>query len=123
MTYPDLHALGWNAEFLRQRVEANYLAGAVLMPERVTVERLLEAKRQRQLSMEDLRDAFGVSYEMAAHRFTNLATEHLELPVHFMKVHESGTLVKAYKKLRPQGKKHVEAAMPRIGAMLAANGC
>ncbi|MCB1274385.1 MAG: helix-turn-helix domain-containing protein [Leucobacter sp.] len=84
------------AEFLRQRVEANYLAGAVLMPERVTVERLLEAKRQRQLSMEDLRDAFGVSYEMAAHRFTNLATEHLELPVHFMKVHESGTLVKAY---------------------------
>lgn len=34
-----------------------------------------------------------------------------------------GTLVKAYKKLRPQGKKHVVAAMPRIGAMLAANGC
>ena len=46
--------------------------------------------------MEDLRDAFGVSYEMAAHRFTNLATEHLDLDVHFMKVHESGTLIKAY---------------------------
>ncbi len=33
------------------------------------------------------------------------------------------TLVKAYKRLRPQGKKHVLAAMPRVGAMLAANGC
>ena len=46
--------------------------------------------------MEDLRDAFSVSYEMAAHRFTNLATERLDLEVHFTKVHESGTLVKAY---------------------------
>ncbi|NLA66379.1 MAG: helix-turn-helix domain-containing protein, partial [Leucobacter sp.] len=83
-------------EFLRQRVEANYLAGAVLLPERTTVEYLNEAKHQRQISMEDLRDAFGVSYEMAAHRFTNLATTHLDLEVHFMKVHESGTLIKAY---------------------------
>lgn len=33
------------------------------------------------------------------------------------------TLVKAYKRLRPQGKKHVVAAMPRVGGMLAANGC
>lgn len=84
------------AEFLKQRVEANYLAGAVLLPERAAVEYLAEAKKQRQISMEDLRDAFGVSYEMAAHRFTNLATTHLDLDVHFMKVHESGTLVKAY---------------------------
>lgn len=83
-------------EFLRQRVEANYLAGAVLLPEESAVAVLAEAKRQRQISMEDLRDAFGVSYEMAAHRFTNLATEHLDLHVHFMKVHESGTLIKAY---------------------------
>ncbi|MGD9607460.1 MAG: ImmA/IrrE family metallo-endopeptidase, partial [Leucobacter sp.] len=83
-------------EFLRQRVEANYLAGAVLMPETATTELLREAKKQRQISMEDLRDAFGVSYEMAAHRFTNLATQHLDLDVHFMKVHESGTLIKAY---------------------------
>jgi len=84
------------SEFLRQRVEANYLAGAVLLPEQAAVAYLSEAKKQRQISMEDLRDAFGVSYEMAAHRFTNLATERLELPVHFTKVHESGTLVKAY---------------------------
>lgn len=83
-------------EFLRQRVEANYLAGAVLLPEGAAVEHLREAKQQRQISMEDLRDAFGVSYEMAAHRFTNLASEHLGLEVHFMKVHESGTLIKAY---------------------------
>lgn len=83
-------------EFLRQRVEANYLAGAVLLPEQATVAHLAEAKKQRQISMEDLRDAFGVSYEMAAHRFTNLATTHLDLDVHFMKVHESGTLIKAY---------------------------
>lgn len=83
-------------DFLRQRVEANYLAGAVLLPEQATIEHLRDAKKQRQISMEDLRDAFGVSYEMAAHRFTNLATEHLDLEVHFMKVHESGTLIKAY---------------------------
>lgn len=84
------------ADFLRQRVEANYLAGAVLLPERAAVQTLTQAKADRQLSMEDLRDAFGVSYEMAAHRFTNLATAHLGLDVHFMKVHESGTLIKAY---------------------------
>lgn len=84
------------ADFLHQRIEANYLAGAVLLPEAVTVRELAQAKRLRQISMEDLRDHFAVSYEMAAHRFTNLATEHLDLNVHFMKVHESGTLIKAY---------------------------
>lgn len=83
-------------EFLRQRVEANYLAGAVLLPEAAAVPLLTEAKQQRQISMEDLRDAFGVSYEMAAHRFTNIASERLALEVHFMKAHESGTLIKAY---------------------------
>lgn len=83
-------------EFLRQRVEANYLAGAVLLPEEATVKFLEQAREQRQISMEDLRDAFAVSYETAAHRFTNLATHHLGMNVHFMKVHESGTLIKAY---------------------------
>ncbi len=84
------------SQFLLQRVEANYLAGAILLPEEGGVRVLSEAKASRQISMEDLRDAFGVSYEMACHRFTNLATEHLDLPVHFMKVHDSGTLIKAY---------------------------
>ncbi|MGR4009579.1 helix-turn-helix domain-containing protein [Leucobacter sp. 1207-22] len=83
-------------EFLRQRVESNYLAGAVLLPEQSAVRTLQDAKAARDISMEDLRDAYAVSYEMAAHRFTNLATTHLNLEVHFTKVHESGTLIKAY---------------------------
>ena len=84
------------ADFLRQRVETNYLAAALLVPEHSAVEFLLAAKEKRELSVEDLRDAFAVSYETAAHRFTNLATEHLGIPVHFLKVHESGTISKAY---------------------------
>ncbi|MFC6354550.1 helix-turn-helix domain-containing protein [Luethyella okanaganae] len=84
------------ADFLRQRVEANYLTAAVLLPERDAVKMLTEAKNLRRISMEDLRDAFAVSYETAAHRFTNLATARLGIPVHFMKVNESGTIIKAY---------------------------
>lgn len=90
------------AEFLRQRVETNYLTGALLMPEASCVEQLQAAKKARQLSVEDLRDAFGVTYETAAHRFTNLATRHLGIPVHFLKVHESGTISKAYENDRVQ---------------------
>ncbi|KXZ60841.1 MAG: XRE family transcriptional regulator [Microbacterium sp. 69-7] len=84
------------AEFLRQRVETNYLTGALLIPEDHAVPVLLDAKSRRALSIEDLRDAYSVSYETAAHRFTNLATRHLGIPVHFLKVHESGTITKAY---------------------------
>ena len=84
------------AEFLQQRVQTNYLAAALLIPEKGAVDILSAAKDARELSVEDLRDAFGVSYETAAHRFTNLATEHLGIPVHFLKVHESGTISKAY---------------------------
>ncbi|TSI15033.1 helix-turn-helix transcriptional regulator [Brevibacterium aurantiacum] len=95
------HVLGHDApkdfsEFLQQRVEANYLAAAVLLPQSSAVPMLIEEKKKRELSVEHLRDMFGVGYEMAAHRFTNLATEHLGLPVHFMKVHRSGTIHKAY---------------------------
>ena len=84
------------AEFLRQRVETNYLTGALLIPEAHAVPFLHEAKSRRAISIEDLRDAYSVSYETAAHRFTNLATRHLDIPVHFLKVHESGTITKAY---------------------------
>jgi predicted transcriptional regulator/DNA-binding XRE family transcriptional regulator len=84
------------AEFLRQRGEANYFAAALLVPERSAVPFLLEAKRARALSMEDLRDVFAVSHETAAHRFTNLATHHLGLPVHFTRTDASGTIYKAY---------------------------
>ena len=83
-------------DFLRQRVETNYLAGALMVPEASATAFLKAAKEKRELSVEDLRDAFAVTYETAAHRFTNLATEHLGIPVHFLKVHESGTISKAY---------------------------
>lgn len=83
-------------EFLRQRVETNYLTGALLIPEAHAAAALTEAKARRSLSIEDLRDTYSVSYETAAHRFTNLATVHLGIPVHFLKVHESGTITKAY---------------------------
>lgn len=84
------------ADLLRQRVETNYLAGALLIPEASAVAFLQSAKDARELSVEDLRDAFAVTYETAAHRFTNLATKHLGIPVHFLKVHASGAISKAY---------------------------
>jgi predicted transcriptional regulator/DNA-binding Xre family transcriptional regulator len=84
------------AAFLEQRVQTNYLAAALLIPEAGAVDFLTRAKAARELSVEDLRDAYGVSYETAAHRFTNLSTQHLGVPVHFLKVHESGTVSKAY---------------------------
>jgi XRE family transcriptional regulator, fatty acid utilization regulator len=84
------------ADFLRQRVEANYFAAAVLVPERSAARFLLDAKSSRELSVEDLRDVFSVSYEMAAHRFTNLATHHLGLTCHFVKNDASGIIYKAY---------------------------
>lgn len=83
-------------DFLRQRVEANYFAAATLIPRRAAADFLREAKESKSLSVEDLRDVFSVSYEMAAHRFTNLATSHLDIPVHFVKTDESGTIYKAY---------------------------
>jgi XRE family transcriptional regulator, fatty acid utilization regulator len=84
------------ADFLRQRVEANYFAAALLMPESAAVEFLQRAKAAKALAIEDLRDTFAVSYETAAHRFTNLATHHLGIPVHFMRVGEDGIIYKAY---------------------------
>jgi len=84
------------ADFLRQRVEANYFAAAVLVPEQQATAFLREAAEARSLSVEDLRDVFAVSYEMAAHRFTNLATHHLGLPCHFVKNDEDGIIYKAY---------------------------
>src|SRR6202044_1384914 len=56
------------ADFLRQRVEANYFAGAVLVPEQAAVPFLRSAKDRRDLAVEDLVDAYSVSYEMPAHR-------------------------------------------------------
>ncbi|YAL82314.1 helix-turn-helix domain-containing protein [Dermacoccaceae bacterium W4C1] len=84
------------ADFLTQRVEINYFAAALLMPERDAVARLNAAKKDKDIAIEDLRDAFAVSYETAAHRFTNLATHHLGIRVHFMRISASGVIYKAY---------------------------
>ncbi|MGV9598289.1 helix-turn-helix domain-containing protein [Streptosporangium sandarakinum] len=84
------------ADFLRQRTEANYFAAAVLVPEATAVPYLREAKQDRALSVEDLRDVYAVSYEMAAHRFTNLATHHLDLVCHFVRNDAGGIIYKAY---------------------------
>ncbi len=60
-------------EFLSQRVATNYFAAALLLPEKQTVDFLQRAKAAKSIAVEDIRDAFAVSYETAAHRFTNLA--------------------------------------------------
>lgn len=84
------------SQFLEQRVETNYFAAALLVPEQGATALLRKAKAAKDLAIEDLRDAYAVSYETAAHRFTNLATHHLDLPVHFMRVSSSGVIYKAY---------------------------
>ncbi len=83
-------------EFLEQRVEVNYFAAALLIPESGALPMLHAAKAAKDIAIEDLRDAYAVSYETAAHRFTNLATRHLDLPVHFMRISSSGIIFKAY---------------------------
>lgn len=84
------------AEFLEQRLQINYFAAACLLPEQPAAEFLLRAKRERNLAIEDLRDAFGVTHEAAAHRFTNLATRHLGLHVHHYRIDTVGVLVRGY---------------------------
>ena len=84
------------AEFLRQRLEINYFAAACLMPLRQSLEFLSAAKSDKNLAIEDFRDAFGVTHEAAAIRFTNLATSHLDMTVHFLRVGEDGALYKSY---------------------------
>jgi hypothetical protein len=83
-------------EFLEQRVEVNYFAAALLIPEKGAVDLLGKAKAAKDIAIEDLRDAYAVSYEPAAHRFTNLATRHLGVPVHFMRISSTGIIYKAY---------------------------
>jgi predicted transcriptional regulator/transcriptional regulator with XRE-family HTH domain len=83
-------------EYVRQRVEANYFAGSLLAPERSVTEFLLDAKRRQDISVEDLKEVFYISYEMAAHRLTNLITRHLDIPVHFQRSDPEGFVWKAY---------------------------
>lgn len=83
-------------DFLRQRTEITYFAASCLMPLTPALAFLQEAKSRKDLAVEDFRDAFGVTHESAAHRFTNLATAHLGIPLHFLRVHYDGTLLKGY---------------------------
>ncbi len=84
------------ADYLRQRIESNYFAAAVLLPAEASVELLERQKSEHDISIEDLKEMFYVSYETAAHRFTNLATEYLEIPVHFLRTDSEGVIGKAY---------------------------
>ena len=82
--------------YVRQRVEANYFAGALLSPEKAVVRVLADAKTREDISVEDLTEMFYISYEMAAHRLTNLITRHFEIPIHFQRSDPDGILWKAY---------------------------
>ena len=84
------------ADFLRQRLEASYFAAACLMPRATSVDFLERAKRDRNIAIEDFRDTFGVTHESAALRFTNLATQHLGITLHYLRVDGDGAVVGAY---------------------------
>jgi Predicted transcriptional regulator len=83
-------------EFLQQRLEINYFAAACLMPRTSAVAFLQEAKKHRNIAVEDFRDAFGVTHEAASLRFTNLATAFLDIRLHFLRVGDDGAVYKAY---------------------------
>ncbi len=84
------------AEFLRQRLEINYFAAACLMPRTQSVNFLKQAKADRNIAVEDFRDAFGVTHESAGLRLTNLATSHLDITLHFLRVGDDGAVYKGY---------------------------
>ena len=87
---PDLET------FLRQRVETAYFAAAVLGPEDAVVARLRAAKENHDIDVEDVKELFYLSYEMAAWRTVNLATHHLGIRAHLIVSDRTGTVVKAY---------------------------
>lgn len=87
---PDL------ATFLRQRVETAYFASAVLVPENAVLPRLASAKSDHDVNVEDVKELFYVSYEMAAWRTVNLLTRHFEVPSHLIVSDENGSVLKAY---------------------------
>jgi transcriptional regulator with XRE-family HTH domain len=84
------------ADFLQQRLEINYFAAACLIPESLAVSFLEQAKADRDIAVEDFRDAFGVTHEAAALRLTNLLTSHLGIRLHFLRVGDDGAVYKAY---------------------------
>lgn len=84
------------ADFLQQRLEINYFAACCLMPETAAVAFLQQAKKDRNLAVEDFRDGFGVTHEAAGMRMTNLLTQHLGMSLHFLRVDSTGALTRVY---------------------------
>ncbi len=84
------------ADFLQQRLEINYYAACCLMPETASVAFLAQAKKDRNLAVEDFRDAFGVTHEAAGMRLTNLLTEHFGIRLHFLRVDGTGAISRVY---------------------------
>ncbi len=84
------------ADFLQQRLEINYYAACCLMPETASVAFLSQAKKDRNLAVEDFRDAFGVTHEAAGMRMTNLLTEHFDIKLHFLRVDGAGAINRVY---------------------------
>ncbi|GAA2003455.1 XRE family transcriptional regulator [Microbacterium ulmi] len=84
------------ADFLQQRLEINYFAASCLMPETASVAFLSQRKKERDLAVEDFRDAFGVTHEAAGMRITNLVTHHFGIPLHFLRVDGSGAISRVY---------------------------
>jgi len=82
--------------FLRQRMETAYFAAAVLAPEDAVVARLLSAKENHDVDVEDVKELFYVSYEMAAWRTANLLTRHLGIRCHLLVSDVTGGVVKGF---------------------------
>jgi transcriptional regulator with XRE-family HTH domain len=81
---------------LRQRMETAYFAAAVLAAEDAVVPRLMVAKDDHDIDVEDVKELFYVSYEMAAWRTANLLTRHLGVDCHLLISDEMGVVVKGY---------------------------
>lgn len=89
-TDPDLDT------FLRQRMETAYFAAAVLAPEVTLLARLMVAKDHHDIDVEDVKELFYLSYEMAAWRTANLLTRHFGIQCHLIVSDELGMIVKGY---------------------------
>lgn len=83
-------------DFLRQRQDIAYFAACCIVPRFAALEYLTARKADRELAMEDFRDAFGITHHSAAQRFTNLATEHLGITTHFIRAGDDGALYRGY---------------------------
>jgi len=75
--------------YLRNELEANYFAGALLIDEKL-FRRDIESCEN---SLEELAVEYGVTYETVVHRYFEVANE---TRMHFMKVNQSREIIKRY---------------------------